>query len=223
MTVAPLPPVAMFDLDNTLIDRQAAYLRWARHFVAERGLPLAALDDLIAFDRDGFARRDEVFTPMRSRYRLEESVEELIAAYRVSYPTFVTAEPEVSAELARLRDAGWRLALVTNGPPTQDEKIKRAGFSASFDAVCVSEVVGVRKPDPAIFSLAASMCGAELVGNAHAWMVGDAPHYDIGGGRGSGMSTIWIRRGRIWPEAGFAPDVIVDSIGEAFATLLPSR
>ncbi|MFF5172397.1 hypothetical protein ACFY3U_07165 [Micromonospora sp. NPDC000089] len=45
--------LALFDLDNTLVDRSAAFRRWAAEFCADRHLPDDALAWLIATDRDG--------------------------------------------------------------------------------------------------------------------------------------------------------------------------
>ncbi|WP_232828681.1 HAD family hydrolase [Kribbella monticola] len=55
--------------------------------------------------------------------------------------------------------------------------------------MALSEEAGVRKPDPAIFELAAARCGATLVGG---WMVGDHPAYDIAGGNAAGLRTILV-------------------------------
>ena len=38
-------------------------------------------------------------------------------------------------------------------------------------------------------------------------MVGDNPEADIGGGRGAGLRTVWLSRGRTWEHDDFAPDL----------------
>ena len=48
----------------------------------------------------------------------------------------------------------------------------------------VSEGAGVRKPDPAIFLLAAEQAGQSLDG---AWMIGDCAEADIEGARSVGL------------------------------------
>jgi putative hydrolase of the HAD superfamily len=213
--------LACFDFDNTLIDRQGAYLSWARAFVAARDLDPGALELLVALDRDGFASRAEVFAPAQEALGLAESVDELIGAYRVAYLDHIAPVPEVARALARLRAAGVRTALVTNGPPSQADKLARAGLCDSFDAVCISELIGARKPDRAIFAVAAQRCGLrldELAGRGV--MVGDHPIADIAGGRAAGLRTVWIRRGRSWEDPGSPPDVTVDGPLEAVAALL---
>ncbi|GAA2496595.1 hypothetical protein Ahu01nite_030300 [Winogradskya humida] len=32
-------------------------------------------------------------------------------------------------------------------------------------------------------------------------MIGDHPEYDIAGGAAAGLRTVWLRRGRPWPES----------------------
>jgi putative hydrolase of the HAD superfamily len=212
--------LALFDLDNTLIDRQDAYRRWGARFVEENGLDDAAAAFMEALDRDGFATREEVFAPLRERYGLEASVEELIVEYRATYPSFVSATPEVHDALARLRAAGWKLAIVTNGPVTQHDKIAQAGFADTFDACCVSAEIGVEKPDRAIFDEAARRCGAEIDGWSEAWMVGDAAIPDVAGGAAAGLRTIWMHRGRTWDENHVRPDATAGSIEEVAELLL---
>jgi putative hydrolase of the HAD superfamily len=110
------------------------------------------------------------------------------------------------------------VGLVTNGSPSQARKVEVAGIGELLDAVCISEVEAVSKPDPGLFQLAAERCGVPLDG----WMVGDHPQADIGGGRAAGLRTIWLRRGREWTEPAFRPDVTADSLEEALAFLVES-
>jgi FMN phosphatase YigB (HAD superfamily) len=51
-------------------------------------------------------------------------------------------------------------------------------------------------------------------------MIGDAPGPDIGGGRGAGLKTIWIHRGRTWSIDDYRPDEQAASIKEAVEILL---
>ncbi|GIH64336.1 HAD family hydrolase [Microbispora siamensis] len=63
--------------------------------------------------------------------------------------------------LARLRTAGWRVAIVTNGrADNQLGKIRRIGLDEVVDGWAVSEAEGVRKPDRGLFEIAATRAGA---------------------------------------------------------------
>ncbi|USY18473.1 HAD family hydrolase [Nocardiopsis exhalans] len=91
------------------------------------------------------------------------------------------------------------------------------GVAGRVDAWAVSGAEGVRKPDRRLFEIAARRCGAALEGGG--WMVGDSPTADVVGGRGAGLRTVWIDRGRSWPEKLPAPDHSVTDVREVFALL----
>jgi len=106
--------------------------------------------------------------------------------------------------------------LVTNGgADVQAEKVDQLGLAPFLDACCISGALGVRKPDPRIFQIAAARCGEKLAG---AWMVGDS-EADIVGAHRSNISSIWIHRGRIWPRDGLRPHHTVGDLAEALEKL----
>jgi HAD superfamily hydrolase (TIGR01549 family) len=218
--MAGVPALALFDLDNTLVDRQAAHRRWAESFAARYGLGEKGVAWLCEADNDGFARREVVFAGVRERFGLAEPVANLVGTYRDEYPTFFAPDPQVSEALVRLRHGGWRIGVVTNGPASQHVKMERAGLAGLVDACCVSDEVGVAKPDRQIFEEAIERCGGRPGDPGRAWMVGDAPGPDIGGARGVGLSTVWLHRGRRWTEPGYRPDVVVATVAQAVAVLL---
>jgi putative hydrolase of the HAD superfamily len=212
--------LALFDLDNTLVDRQAAFLGWARRFVAYRGLDNGAVAALCELDDDGFARRERVFDAARIRYDLPESTATLIAEYRSSYPAFFEPDPAVNEALGILRAQGWHTGVVTNGPPSQLEKLVRAGLMELIDGYCISDEFGVAKPDPRIFEEAIDRCVGPGTAPTTVWMVGDSAVADIGGGRGAGLRTIWLHRGRDWEATGYRPDAVADDIRDAIERIL---
>lgn len=69
--------LALFDLDNTLIDRAGAFRQWASKFTADRALGQKEVEWLERVDDDGFAPRNEFFEEVRQRYELAESVDDL--------------------------------------------------------------------------------------------------------------------------------------------------
>jgi HAD superfamily hydrolase (TIGR01549 family) len=212
--------LAIFDLDNTLVDRSAAFAGWAAGFAERWGLGPEALPWLIEEDRDGFAPRRTVFERAQARFGLTESVDQLVAAYSQDYLNRFRPDPAVQDGLARLREAGWRLAVATNGAPTQHTKIENAGLTPWFDAVCVSEELGFAKPDRRIFEAACSAAGLERAALGRSWMIGDTAAADIRGAHELGMRSVWLHRGRDWMEPAFRPDVVVDSIDRAVEHLL---
>jgi putative hydrolase of the HAD superfamily len=210
-------PLALFDLDNTLIDRNGAFLRWVREFASSRGLPDDAVAWFVDNDGDGFVPRGTFFEAAVDRFGLGESVPHLCAEYRRRMPDLVTVRAEVLAGLAGLRSGGWRLGIVTNGDSeSQGGKITRLGLGDYVDGWAISEAEGVRKPARALFAVAAARCGAPLDGDG--WMVGDSRTADVGGGRAAGLRTIWIRG--CGPQAGGdEPDHAVDDVLAAIALI----
>jgi putative hydrolase of the HAD superfamily len=205
-------PLLLIDLDNTLIDRDECFARWADAFATEHELA-DAVPWLVEQDRDGFVPRHLFFERVRARFGIDTSVQELVRAFRETYALHTPAPPaEARALLEELRTADWKIAVVTNGSPSQQLKLDAAALTALVDACCISEVEGVAKPHAEIFRRAAARCGCALDG---AWMVGDNPEADIAGGVALGLKTVWLARGRTWAEQDYAPTAVADSLTAA--------
>lgn len=210
--------LALFDLDNTLLDREDAFARWAKAFIREHGLPEEAWQFMVSADQDGMTPKQIFFEQVRAAFAVSSDVDELLARYYVDYPACYTANVETVRGLRLLRGRGWQLGVVTNGGPAQLAKLEATDLMAEFDAICVSEIVGATKPDPAIFQMAADLCESPLEG----WMTGDSVAADMAGGRGVGLRTIWIARGRTWVSPDPAPDAVVMTVPQAISIILES-
>ncbi|WP_338702446.1 HAD family hydrolase [Streptomyces sp. Q6] len=212
-------PLLMLDLDNTLVDRDAAFRSALAEFLTDHGLPPTDVSWLTALDGDGYTPRAEVAAAMTARYgprvpaRAIHAVLDHGAADRVALP------PLTRAALVRAREAGLTPLVVTNGRTAQQtEKLRRTGLTALVDGWAISEAVGHRKPDPGIFHAAAA--GRSL---HDAWMIGDAPRADIGGAQALGLRTVWVTRGRTWREPDFAPTLTADDVVEAIDAVLRAQ
>jgi putative hydrolase of the HAD superfamily len=210
--------LALFDLDNTLLDREAAFESWAQGFIAANGLTSEAWLAIEAADEDGFRPRDSFFAQLREVLGVATDVEDLLARYHIDYPACYSVDGETVASVRKLRSKGWKVGVVTNGPPSQWAKFEATNTVDEFDAICISSVVGARKPDLAIFEEAARRCELPLNG----WMVGDSATADIEGGRRAGLRTIWMSRGRQWDRSVSHPDAIAATIPEAVSIILGS-
>ncbi|GIF37873.1 putative hydrolase of the HAD superfamily [Actinoplanes xinjiangensis] len=190
-------PLLLVDLDNTLIDRDAAFRTAVAAFLDEHGLPAADLDWVMTADAGGYASRAAVAASMIDRFGVAaRSVRTLLDVGAADH--VVLAAPTADA-LRRVRAAGWTCVIVTNGRTVQQEaKIRNTGLDRLVDGWVVSEAVGCKKPDPAIFRAAA----ADLAG---AWMIGDSPHADIAGASALGLTSVWVSAGRPWTETGYHP------------------
>ncbi len=100
--------------------------------------------------------------------------------------------PDVLDALAAVADAGFRLALVTNGGgDLQREKLRDIGIEDAFEVIVVSGEVGVAKPDPRIFERALESLGVTADRAAH---VGDTLSSDIEGAIAAGVRPVWLNR-----------------------------
>ncbi len=208
----------LLDLDNTLADREGAFLAWARVKAAEWApADRTAVAYLVEQDDDGMCPRREFFSAVADRFRLQWPVDKLVADFQRQLVDALPALPEdVIARVRALRAEGWRAAVVTNGGAgVQRAKLHHLGLPPLLDACCISGELGIRKPDPRIFEVAASRCGEDP---AEAWMVGDG-EADILGAHRAGIRSIWLHRGRDWPRSDIKPDHTANSILDALALL----
>ncbi|WP_161789703.1 HAD family hydrolase [Phaeacidiphilus oryzae] len=225
-------PLLLFDLDNTLIDRDRAFRAWTADFIAERRLPESELDWLATLDGGGYVTRQVFFRAALTRYGVtgrarEEQMAELTAQYREAMVERVCFPGENREALLAARRAGWTLGVVTNGDTAhQSAKIAAAGIDELVEAYVVSEEAGHEKPDPEIFRIAALRCGlddeelSERLADGTAWMVGDHAPADIAGARVAGLDSVWLRHRRPWPQVTFHPTLMADALPEAVRLVL---
>ncbi|MBU2670112.1 HAD family hydrolase [Actinoplanes bogorensis] len=197
----------LIDLDNTLIDRAAAFKAWARTRFGDTEVPW-----LVEQDRDGYRPKDELAPVIAARYHLEPA--EVLVELRAGMVDQLAPDPLVAAALTSCAAAGFVPVVVTNGTVAQQEaKLRRTGLDRLVAGWTISEGAGVRKPDRRIFELAAASVGRHL--DEGGWMVGDHAEYDIGGGAAAGLRTGWVSRGQSWPESlDYRPAVTaIDCVG----------
>ena len=97
--------------------------------------------------------------------------------------------------LDRLKGAGWRMALVTNGlSQVQRPRLRHSGIETYFDFVVISDEVGSAKPQRAFFDHAFRQMEPVLARRPHpeeVLVIGDSLEADIKGGRDYGCHTCW--------------------------------
>ncbi|MFC8040976.1 HAD family hydrolase [Paenarthrobacter sp. NPDC057355] len=211
----------LVDLDNTLVDRAAAFNAWARSFVGTLGGSAADADWLIDADKDGYEPRDSLVRAIGQRFEAAPDSGEIRQRLLFEHVPLMTLDDNVTAALGNARESGWKIGVVTNGATEQQMlKVRTLGLESLVDAVIVSEAAGVKKPDPEIFRLAASRLGST---GGMGWMVGDHPTADILGGQRVGLKTAWVSRGASWPEHIDAPDHVALTAAEAINAVVGAR
>lgn len=95
------------------------------------------------------------------------------------------------------RESGRRLVLVTNFYGNMAAVLRGYGLEGRFSAIVESAVVGVRKPDAAIYRLGLEAVGARAEDTL---VVGDSYGKDIVPAKSLGCHAVWLR-GQGWsPE-----------------------
>jgi 2-haloacid dehalogenase len=120
--------------------------------------------------------------------------------------------PEVPDTLAKLKDSGRQIAILSNGSPAMLEAVvKSSGLEGLVQTILSVEMVGVFKPAPVVYQLAVDRLGvdaAEIVFlSANAW--------DAVGATAFGLRVAWINRFAQRPERlPFQPDTEIKTLDE---------
>src|SRR5216683_4496020 len=102
----------------------------------------------------------------------------------------------VAVQLRRLHAAGLQLAIVSNASGTVEAQLAGHRICGVGGGDCVqvatvidSHVVGVEKPDPAIFTFA--LDALDLAASQCVY-VGDSVHFDVNGARAAGIRPVHL-------------------------------
>ncbi len=173
----------LFDLDNTLVDRDAAMEGFARQWCVSEEVRATLLESDASGQgcRASFAKLLDEHVPRKGAWTPERVA--------MSIACQVTPHAAVCNMLGRL-SGRYRLGLISNGgSASQREKLRRSGVSEFFSVVCISGESGFPKPAPQMFEQALAQLGSVP---ADALFVGDSLRCDIRGATAVGIRTCWI-------------------------------
>jgi 2-haloacid dehalogenase len=127
---------------------------------------------------------------------------ELLQAAGGEVPDEMPAYEDARRGLEQLRQAGHRLAVLTNSErATGQQHVERAGLAGAFERVIGADEVQAYKPDGRAYEYALEQLGGAT---ADTWLVA-AHDWDLIGAHGAGLRTAFVDRGLPAP-ATFAPD-----------------
>lgn len=190
----------VFDLDGTLLNRQLSlkqfiagqYQRFFNDFQ-----PVSLPDysrRFITLDNDGYVSKDVVYQQLLQEFEITTVTwRQLLDDYLVSFSDHCIAYPDTTVMLNTLKNHGYLIGLISNGPSDfQRTTLNALGIADSFDFILISEDIGIKKPDPLIFNYFLDNCTLD----AHATVyIGDHPVNDVSGAQQVGMNVIWKRNG----------------------------
>lgn len=209
----PIMPLLMLDLDNTLVDRDAAFRDAVAAFLTEHRLPATDLTWVMALDASGYTARHDVAAAMTERYGDTVPATAIRALLDHGAADRVVLTNASREAVAKAQVDGWPCVIVTNGRTAQQEaKIRHAGLDQLVQGWVISEKVGCKKPEPEIFHAAADAVGVPLTG---AWLIGDSPHADIAGANALGLRSVWVSNGQSWTESSFRPTHVAEDVATA--------
>lgn len=165
---------------GVLIDRERLDRAF---FVSERGL--AARPDIGELSLDAYVETQVAL--IAEALGLDEVP---VARISQSFLAPMRAQLERSRALLTSRKQSSRFGLVSNFYANLPKIVGEVGLDACFEALSISALLGVAKPELRIFEHALATLGAAP---HDAVMIGDSLKNDIMPAKALGMLTVWIR------------------------------
>lgn len=220
------PAVAVLDVNETLSDLEPLRERFEA-VGAERelletwfastlrdGIALTASGEYASFLDVGRAVLRTLLNPVQQlRLSLDEATEHILSGLAQ-----LPVHSDVAAGLRSLREAGVRVATLTNGSAASAEGLlERAGLSGVVERNLDVAAVGRWKPHPYPYQHACRTLGvvpsdAVLIA-AHPW--------DVHGAKHAGLRGAWVdRHGAPYPDVFASPDLTAHDLPSLVARLI---
>jgi 2-haloacid dehalogenase len=219
-----MPRVQVFDVNETLLDLGAMDPHFERIF-GDAGARVTWFNQMIqsalvatvtgAYSQFGaLAMAALEMTAEQAGAELTDDDKEAVATQMRQLP----AHPEVAGALRRLRDAGLRLASLTNSTErVAHAQLEHAGLIDLFELVLSADTVQRLKPAPEPYLMAAGRLGVPIgevrLIAAHAW--------DVAGAARAGCATAFVARpGKVLDPLVERPEIVGASLTEVAEAIL---
>jgi HAD superfamily hydrolase (TIGR01509 family) len=213
----------IFDLDNTLllkrpsvvdqlVEQSAAPEHAARAYAESEAWQGA---QILHENRTGIRMDDAEYAENIARFyagalggRMDTALQIVLDSRPVRYET----APGAFDALSALRDMELALGVASNNRAMIRAVLTELGLAPFFGSVCISDEVGVLKPDPRMMEIA---CAGLGVARAEAVYVGDHP-FDVLCAHEAGMKAIWLPPNQYFsiPEGIAEPDYTARNLSE---------
>lgn len=186
--------VIAFDIDGTLYPAYRLNIRIVKHFflhafeflhfglIRRQIRKTAPLPDLFEYQARLLAERLHV-SPERAMRILDEMAYVGLEKYFKDIKPF----KHVPETFAKLKEAGYRLALLSDFPPEQKGDLW--GLKPYCDKILSTEKIGALKPSKYPFGILAMELGVKP---EEILYVGNSAKYDILGAKNAGMKTAYL-------------------------------
>jgi phosphoglycolate phosphatase len=188
---------AIIDLDGTMVDTADDFTAGLNGMLAQLDAAETTREEVIGYVGKGSEHLIRcVLAPRFDATGAQQRFDEALAIYQEEYAKIngrhTRLYPDVEAGLQAMREAGLKLACVTNKPHRfAVELLQQYGLIGYFDAVIGGDSVPKKKPDPLPMLTA---CAQLQVATAAAVAIGDSEN-DALAGRAAGMATLSVPYG----------------------------
>ena len=213
------------DLDDTILD-----FHKAEHIALSKTLRFFGLEP----EKTVLSRYSQINRQHWERLERKELTREqvLVGRFSVLFEEYqITADPELVArkyedylsvghyflpgaeEALKRLSQKYKLYLASNGTAkVQAGRLESANISHYFEAIFVSQEIGVNKPDKLYFD----RCAEKIPGYdpQKAMMVGDSLTSDIQGGINAGMKTVWVNPRHLPHPDHIRPDYQIEALSQ---------
>lgn len=188
----------IFDLDNTLINRQKAAYERMKYFIREieefKDLDEMEIESIaqhfVLIDENGSCNKTYMFARIKELYGLKINAEELGKRWNQDNATITYVYDDALETLTYLKEKGYKLAIITNGDAyLQYQKAVNSGLSHLMDEIIVAGKYKISKPDKRIYEVALEKLGSKP---EECVFVGDTFHTDIIGAYRANIKPIWF-------------------------------
>ena len=199
--IGPIKGV-LFDLDQTLTDRQQSLRKaaklFAQHYAAE--LKPVTIDTIYSsFKQADIRVHRRLFTAELCETLPWKTAPSVAICWNSGAPISLSAPskaPGATEVLRELVRRGIRIGIVANGEEKpQNEKIDAMNIRRFLNCVIVEEAVGISKPEAGIYQLALKELNVPA---RYTLFVGENPRSDVIVPRKLGLHTIWIPGVFLW-------------------------
>ena len=212
---------ALFDMDDTLIDRCSAYDDVYRAFYDQHEVihSSTSWEDALAYfwslAPSNATNALTAITEIQKKWHgVPGDPESHYKFYFEHMVKFMKVLPGAMEFADWMNEADVNWGIVTNGDQFQHMKAEKTGFDKKSPFVLASKLFGVDKPAPEVFMEAVRLLGVDDLATEEILFVGDNPYTDITGAHGVGMKTAWVRMGREYPDDAPTPDYVIDHVEE---------
>ncbi|BDS13265.1 HAD family hydrolase [Aureispira anguillae] len=204
-----------FDLDNTLINRDAAFLACLEHFFGENMPDYYFGNEQFEIekkDQHGYTTRAHFCEWFIHHYQPKGWDETNFWNYiKTNISNFVPPiSIQLKAKLLHLQK-NYKIGILTNGSIiNQSRKIRQAKLDAIVptEAIYIAQQFQLSKPNKRLFEL---ILEQEGISANQMLYIGDDPVNDVLGAAQVGIQTAWVSHKRAWTSS-IKPDFILENI-----------